>query len=138
MSTSRITAYELVDKAIEELGPIRRRYIKRRMRNPQFREALMEEVLVEVCEDCDCPDEFKHHCESFGFEMDQALELDWEAIKKIIKLIIKYLPTILKVLAIFLHVPAIFLAAVLIPSMSTPAGAVDVPAESVINYYVSN
>lgn len=114
MSKAKVSASELVEQAIEELGPIRRRFVKRRMRDEKFREALIEGVLADVCEDPECPGEFKHHCESFGFEYGQAIEIDWETKLKIIKLIVQYLPALIKVLSLFLS-PALLLASLFIP-----------------------
>jgi hypothetical protein len=100
MSMTTISLNEALDQAVASLGPIRRRVNEKRLKNPKYRDAVLDELAMRLSEDKDCP------CQAImaadGFSATTRFELDLDNLEKFLQIIIKYLPTILELVLKFL------------------------------------
>ena len=126
MSLQKTTLNECLDCAVEKLGPVRRAIVKRRLKNPQYREAMLDEVREKLYDEPGCPAGLKAQMEQEGFGYNDGFELDAETIMWIIKMIVTWLPTIIKILAIFILAPLFLMF-----SLSLPAHAGRPPCDAI-------
>ena len=104
MSTSKaISLNEMLDQAIEQMpSGYKKRILQRRLKRPGYRDNLLDELREKLEDDENVPASFRKVCGDDSFGSSHYVELEFDDIKEIIKLIIKYLPIIIKILAIFL------------------------------------
>lgn len=85
----------LLDNAIQELRPLQRRVLERRMRNPENRQMVADECMLHVCTKLDLP-------VLATATPDTPLQFDPETIKKILDLLIEYLPKVISLIKLFM------------------------------------
>lgn len=107
-ATKEVSLAELVEQAIEKLGPVRRRVSKLRMRSEAYREHVYAEVAAKLAEDTSCPCCTVFAAQSFSATGRFAIDID--KIDQILALIVKYLPAILELVLKFVSIAILFLS----------------------------
>ncbi len=98
--TKVITLNEALDLAVAKLPPLRRRVTERRLKNVKFREAVLDELALQLSEDEECP--CRAVLQGDTFTAETRFEIDLDNLERFLQIIIKYLPTILELVLKFL------------------------------------
>lgn len=99
------TLPQAVDLAIDQLGPVRKSFMKRLMNRPKIREAIIENVALKLSDD----ERVKALGPEFGQYLGQvmsgqtglmtaAFSIDTAKLEQLLKLIVEYLPQIIQII----------------------------------------
>ncbi len=91
MATVDTNFSALVNSAIDRLGPLQKRVMKRRIANrPGYFEMICDELLLK------CQEEEPLLVKECEIDSSKVVQFDPETFKKLVEMLLKYLPLILK------------------------------------------
>lgn len=114
--TRSISLDEALDLAVNKLGPLRERVMRRRLRNAEYRESVLDELALKLsaCPDCASLG-IQTVFSSSGFSAHTPFQINLDNLERFLQIIIQYLPTILdlvlKFLPLFIAVMAMLMIA---------------------------
>jgi hypothetical protein len=101
MATADYSMSELLDKAVEQLPKLRKKVTKRRLRDPEFREALLDEMCLKCCEDDKCVAILGAYAPALlsgELSTTEKFSLDLDQLERFLQILIEYLPKLLEII----------------------------------------